>query len=191
MHTVATGNGGSVATQEEPVILHLPIQSQNANTWETALYTTSGPVIISTKLNVVIHLRALKWRNTHMLWVSWSFEYVIESNTIAISIGFDGVWTVIEPIFCTKYWRNIFKLAVGHFVNHLLLRGCMFVFVYTCQILTSGDWNPVKLAMEKNQNTTHPGFFWSMKNYVTQTCHIPKWSWDQDQVNRDTITLWQ
>ena len=30
-------------------------------------------------------------------------------------------------------------LPVEHFVHHLLLRRCMFVFVYTCQILTSGD----------------------------------------------------
>ena len=45
MHTVATGVTGSVATQEEPVLLHLGIHIQNANTWETALFTTCGTVI--------------------------------------------------------------------------------------------------------------------------------------------------
>ena len=71
MHTVATGVGGSVATQKEPVILHLHhTHIHYANTWETALFTTCGTVIITTNPIIVILLRALKWLNTHMFYVS-------------------------------------------------------------------------------------------------------------------------
>ena len=115
MHTVATILGGSVATQEDSVILHLPIQSHTnatANTWETALFTTCGKVGETTITNIVFHSLALNRLNIHIFSVSSSFEFVIKSNTIAISFGFDCV-NCYRAYFLYQYWQDIFKSALN------------------------------------------------------------------------------